>query len=326
MPYSRRQLFHEISFFFAGERGGTRRRRRLADVLLVERPEAQKLQPFERQIQIAIAEFFLERPARGGALLCGEHLVHLFPRQLVDGQSRRHGRNEFAPKPVYEVAIAGGEKSFADQWQAVKPAERFNHDIRSEDVFLEIVEQRVAGLEKFLSIARFEEILPLISPRDLAHEVFALQDDRKLIGFMVAAERLVADGNGEKTGEAVGLIVAGGFQIAPQRLRAHVDAKDRLGLGPDADFVVCAVGAPGHRRISAGGNDGCAAELKPEFLKQLCPVARFESFEPYRTMLGLGETVDPFEQQLQVRCLCLCRAGPVPNPALAQWLLSAMRR
>ncbi len=82
-------------------------------------------------------------------------------RQFVDGQSRRHGGNEFAPKPVHGVAITGGEKSFADQRQTVKPAQRLDHDIGRDDIFLEIVEQRVTGFEKFLAVADVErEIVP----------------------------------------------------------------------------------------------------------------------------------------------------------------------
>ena len=51
------------------------------------------------------------------------------------------------------LAIPGGEKRFADEWQAVEPAERLDHDIGRDDIFLEIVEQGVAGFEKFFAAA-----------------------------------------------------------------------------------------------------------------------------------------------------------------------------
>ena len=50
---------------------------------------------------------------------------------------------------------------------------------------------------------------------------------------MMAAQRLVTDGDGEKACETIGFVVAGRLEIAPQRLGAHVDAEDRLGLWSD---------------------------------------------------------------------------------------------
>ena len=47
---------------------------------------------------------------------------------------------------------------------------------------------------------------------------------------MMAAERLVADGHGEKAGETEGFVVARSFQVAPHGLRSDIDAKHRLGL------------------------------------------------------------------------------------------------
>ena len=91
------------------------------------------------------------------------------------------------------------------------------------------------GFEKLLSVAVAEDKLPLIGSGYFANEIFALQDYRKLIGFMMAAERLMADGDGEKAGETESFVVAGRFQVAPQRLRSHVDTKHGLGLGPNLD-------------------------------------------------------------------------------------------
>ena len=71
------------------------------------------------------------------------------------------------------------------------------------------------GFEKFFSVAAAEDKLPLIGSGYFAHEIFALQDHRKLIGFMMAAEGLMTDGDGEEAGEAEGFVVAGGFQVAP---------------------------------------------------------------------------------------------------------------
>ena len=75
--------------------------------------------------------------------------------------------------------------------------------------------------------------LPLIGSGYLTHQILGFKDDRKLIGLMMAAEGLVTDGGVKKAGEAECLVVADSFQVTPQRLRTYIDAKYRLGLGPN---------------------------------------------------------------------------------------------
>ena len=131
--------------------------------------------------------------------------------------------------------------------------------------------------------------MSVIGSRDLTHQILALEDDWKLIGFVMAAERLVADGNGEKSGEAEGLVVARSFEVAPERLRTHIDAKYRLGLRP---HLGCRPPVRLFRRVgrisSLGGSE--ATELEPELRQQLFAVAGLESLEPYRPMLPTRES------------------------------------
>ena len=75
--------------------------------------------------------------------------------------------------------------------------------------------------------------LSLIGSGYLTHHILGFEDDGKLIGLMMAAEGLVTDGGVEKAGEAECLVVPESFQVTPQRLRTHIDAKYRLGLGPN---------------------------------------------------------------------------------------------
>ena len=95
----------------------------------------------------------------------------------------------------------------------------------------------------------------------------------------------MTDGDGEEAGEAESFVVAGRFQIAPQWLRAHVDTKYGLGLGPNLDLawhVAACAGRIG--RTPAGWSCIEAADLESEFLKQLFQVGGFEGLEPYRAM------------------------------------------
>ena len=98
--------------------------------------------------------------------------------------------------------------------------------------------------------------LPLIGAGNFPNHIFALEDYRELIGLMMAAERLVADGHGEKAGETESLVVARGFQVAPQRFRAHIDTKHRLGLGPNFAYSPGSVAVPPDAPVGfrLGGN------------------------------------------------------------------------
>src|ERR1041385_4687216 len=110
----------------------------------------------------------------------------------------------------------------------------------------------MAGFEEFLAMAVPEQMSTVIASRNLTHEIFTLHDDRELIGFMMAAERLMSDEHGEKTREAVGLVVAGGFQMPAKGLRAHVYAKNGLSLRAHWTGGI-AVRLPRFFHIFAGG-------------------------------------------------------------------------
>ncbi len=88
----------------------------------------------------------------------------------------------------------------------------------------------MSRLEQFLTVAMAKKFLPVIGPGNLTHAILAFHDDRKLIGFVLAAERLMTNRECKKAGESEGLVIAGGFQMAAEGFRAHVDAEDRLGL------------------------------------------------------------------------------------------------
>src|SRR5689334_6468422 len=125
----------------------------------------------------------------------------------------------------------------------------------------------MAGFEKSFAMAVPEQMPTVIASRNLAHEIFALHDDRELIGFMMASERLMSDEHGEKTREAVRLIVAGGFQMAAKGLRAHVYAKNGLSLrahGTDRVTVLF----PRFFHVFAGGRF-CRREVKLQFRQKL---------------------------------------------------------
>ena len=91
--------------------------------------------------------------------------------------------------------------------------------------------------EQFAARCRLLRELALIGSGYLAHKILGFQDNRKLVGFMMVAEGLITDGGVKKSGETESFVVADRFQVAPQRLRANVDAKDCLGLGPDFALV-----------------------------------------------------------------------------------------
>src|ERR1041384_5826777 len=110
----------------------------------------------------------------------------------------------------------------------------------------------MAGLEEFLAMAVPEQMSTVIASRNLTHEIFTLHDDRELIGFLMAAERLRSEEHGEKTREAVGLVVAGGFQMPAKGLRAHVYAKNGLSLRAHWTCGI-AVPVPTLLRVFAGG-------------------------------------------------------------------------
>ncbi len=142
----------------------------------------------------------------------------------------------------------------------------------------------------------FEEELALIGSGNLADKIFAFQDHRKLIGFMVAAQGLMTDGDGKKTGETESFVVAGRFQVAPQGLGANVDAKYCLGLRADFALVWRFVRvARGLGRIPARRKLSESASLEPQLVQKLFLITGLEGLEPNRTVLGLGKTVHPIQ-------------------------------
>jgi hypothetical protein len=151
----------------------------------------------------------------------------------------------------------------------------------------------VERLEKFFPLSSSEQEVAVIGPGNFAHEVFALQDHRELAGFVMAAEGLMTDRDCEKTGEAVGLVVSGRLQVAPEWFRAHIDTENCLGLRPDR------AGAGMWARTCCLCVDDAwldwRRELEPEAFQQLFLIAGFKCFQPERAMLGFGETIDPCE-------------------------------
>ena len=140
---------------------------------------------------------------------------------------------ECAFEPSARVRIEAGENRFTDHRQTVEPAERLDHDIGRGDVFFEVVQQGVRCVDSLRPDPVFEMKLSLIGSGYLTHHILGFEDDGKLIGLMMVAEGLVTDGGVEKAGEAECLVVPESFQVTAQRLRAHIDAKYRLGLGPN---------------------------------------------------------------------------------------------
>jgi hypothetical protein len=152
----------------------------------------------------------------------------------------------------------------------------------------------MAGLEKLFAAAMPEHVLAVIGSRNLSDQILAFYDDWKLIGFVMAAERLVPDGHCKKSREAVGFIIARSFEVAPERLGTHVNAKHRLRLRTHARSAKVAVRAfDAIARTPLNRRKLCA-----QLTQQFFAVARFEGLEPDRSMIRCGKALDPAEQSL----------------------------
>ena len=73
------KIFDESVFLFGGKSVRASLRRRLPSALFIQRPAAQKFKTFEGQIEMPLAELFLQDAARRRTLLGGKHLLHFSP-------------------------------------------------------------------------------------------------------------------------------------------------------------------------------------------------------------------------------------------------------
>src|SRR5689334_2753897 len=135
--------------------------------------------------------------------------------------------------------------------------------------------------------------MAVIGSRNLPHQILAFHDHRKLIGFMMGTERLMADGHRKKSREAVGLVIARSFEMAPKRLGTHVDAKHRLSLRTHAHGASVAV-----RAFNASARTSLNRQVCSQLTQQFFSVSRFEGLEPDWSMIRCGKTLDPAEQSL----------------------------
>ena len=114
--------------------------------------------------------------------------------------------------------------------------------------------------------------LTVIGSGDLAHRILGLHDHWKLIGVVMVAQGPVTDKDGEKAGKAERVIIPDGLQVAPERLGPHIDAEDRLGLGPHHPLAVF------YSSLQIG-------KIGPELADQLFLVAGLKRFEPHRPVV-----------------------------------------
>ena len=136
----------------------------------------------------AVAEVLLQGPADDGALLGRHHLLHLLGQQLVYSHRGGDRRHERAPHPVRPVLIPGRKDSLADERQAIEPAQGLYRYIGGDHVLFQIMQELVPGVEQLRAGAVARQQPGVVGPRHLAHFIFGLHDDRKLIDLVVTAE------------------------------------------------------------------------------------------------------------------------------------------
>ena len=153
----------------------------------------------------------------------GQHL------RLIDGADRR---DKESLQPRCDAAIQSREHGFADDREAIEPAERFDHHIGSHDVLLQVVEKGVPGVDQLRSGFMSVNDVIKITARNFAHLIASPHDHRKLFSLMVLAPRAIPDKHAEEPAEAVRLVGAGGLEMTAKRFGAHVDTEDRLRLRP----------------------------------------------------------------------------------------------
>ena len=141
----------------------------------------------------------------------------------------------------------------------------------------------MSRVDQFRARLVFGHVVIQIAAGDLPHLVFRAHDDGELLGLVFFAPGPIPDEDREETGKPIGVVRAGGFQVAAERLGAHIDAKDRLGMGP-------------HRRMVLGGDRLGFDRRTQQHAEEVILISGLEGLEPHRTMRGFRKGVDPIQQ------------------------------
>ena len=83
------------------------------------------------------------------SLFGDQHLFGFGWGQLVHGEAGGDRRDEQTLHPVGEAFVQCGKYRLPYNGQAVEPSDRLHHDIRRDDIFLEIMQQGMSGMDEF---------------------------------------------------------------------------------------------------------------------------------------------------------------------------------
>src|SRR6478735_3687767 len=97
----------------------------------------------------------------------------------------------------------------------------------------------MASMHPFCPGLVFGDFVVEIAAGYLPDLVLRAHDDGKLLRVMLLRPGPVTDECGEEAGKAVRLMSAGRFQVSAKRFGSHIDAVDRLRVGPARRGVTC---------------------------------------------------------------------------------------
>ena len=127
--------------------------------------------------------------------------------------------------------IPEGKEGLAERGNTEKPSQRFDHDVGRNDVFLEIVEELMTGLVESRKQPVPTRRRPMVTPRDLPDVVFGFQQHGRMRDRVLFAERLLLDGNAEKSRHPQRLVSSELFEMPPQHLGPNIYTKHHLRQG-----------------------------------------------------------------------------------------------